>query len=185
MTDNPRSAARENPPSTGIIRRAPTGPIPSAAGQTGSLDRTPSDPGSAILPESPAIPDRPGFGASAATAVSAAAVAILSGWATGVVATDLIAGWWQSDRLFCVAVAFLSLVFGVTTVSGVILLLRRRPLGRYLIAVGAVVALLTFSSLFIAGARVPWVVHAIPVLQIASAVLALHPATKRWLLPTA
>jgi hypothetical protein len=114
--------------------------------------------------------------------IAACAVAILSGWATSVVATDLIAGWWRSDRLFCVAVGFLTLVFGVTTVSGVIQLLRQRPLGRYLIAIGAAVALLTFGSVFIAGARVPWIVHAIPLLQVTSAVLALHPATKRWLL---
>jgi hypothetical protein len=99
-----------------------------------------------------------------------------------VVATDLIAGWWHTDRLFCLAVGFLTLVFAVTTVSGVILLLRQRWLGHYLIPVGAVVALLTFGALFIAGARVPWIVHTIPVLQVASGVLALHPATKRWLL---
>ena len=58
------------------------------------------------------------------------------------VATDLIAGWWASDRLFCIAVAFLALVFALTTVSGVIMLLQRRSVGRYLIAAGAVVALL-------------------------------------------
>ncbi|HEX7323088.1 MAG TPA: hypothetical protein VF299_09205 [Mycobacterium sp.] len=182
MTEHQDPAA-ENPPSTGIIRRAPTGQIPALAGHTGSLGRAPLDQGSTARPDSPAILDRPGPGTGAAMAVSAAAVAILSGWATAVVATDLIVGWWQSDRLFCIAVAFLGLVFGATTVSGVILLLLRRGLGRYLIAIGAVVALLTFGSLFIAGARVPWVVHTIPVLQIASAVLALHPATKRWLLP--
>lgn len=119
---------------------------------------------------------------SAATPIAAGAVAIISGWATSVVATDLIASWWHSDRLFCIAVAFLSLVFALTTVSGVILLLRRRWLGRHLIATGAMVALLMFGSLFIAGARVPWIVHTIPVAQIASALLALHPATKRWLL---
>ncbi|EUA30088.1 hypothetical protein I553_4344 [Mycobacterium xenopi 4042] len=52
------------------------------------------------------------------------------------VATDLIAGWWRSDRLFCVAVGFLALVFALATVAGVILLLQRRSLGRYLIAAG-------------------------------------------------
>lgn len=114
--------------------------------------------------------------------MAASAVSILSGWATSVVATDLIVGWWGTDRLFCVAVGFLTLVFGAATVCGVILLLRRRPVGRYLIAVGAAVALLTFASVFIAHARVPWIVHAIPLLQVASAALALHPATKRWLL---
>lgn len=116
-------------------------------------------------------------------AIAACAAAILSGWATSVVATDLIASWWHTDRLFCVAVGFLTLVFAATTISGVILLLRQRSLGPYLIAVGAAVALLTFGSLFIAGARVPRIVHAVPVIQAASAVLALHPATRRWVGP--
>ena len=61
--------------------------------------------------------------------MAACAVSIVSGWATSVVATDLIAGWWHSDRLFCIAVAFLALVFAVTTISGVIMLLLRRPSG--------------------------------------------------------
>ena len=118
---------------------------------------------------------------SSRTAIAACAVSIVSGWATSVVATDLIAGWWKSDRLFCIAVAFLALVFALTTVSGVIMLLLRRPVGRYLIAAGAVVALLTYGGVFIAGARVAWIVHALPLLPLASVVLALHPRTKRWL----
>ena len=97
------------------------------------------------------------------------------------VATDLIAGWWRSDRLFCIAVAFLALVFATTTVSGVIMLLQHRPVGRYLIVVGAVVAVLTYLGVFIAGARVAWIVHLLPLLPIASVVLAMHPRTKRWL----
>ncbi len=97
------------------------------------------------------------------------------------VATDLIAGWWTSDRLFCIAVAFLALVFALSTVSGVIMLLQRRPIGRYLIVAGAAVALLTYGGVFIAGARVAWIVHALPLLPLASVVLALHPRTKRWL----
>ncbi len=92
------------------------------------------------------------------------------------VATDLIAGWWSSDRLFCIAVAFLALVFAATTVSGVIMLLQHRSVGRYLIAAGAVVALLTYGGVFIAGARVAWIVYALPVLPLASVVLALAPA---------
>jgi hypothetical protein len=119
---------------------------------------------------------------SAAVAISACVFAIIGCWATSVVSTDLIASWWHTDRLFCVAVAFLSLVFAGTTISGVIMLLLRRPLGRYLIVIGAVVALLTFGSLFLAGARVPGVVHVIPVIQVATVLLALHPATRRWLL---
>jgi hypothetical protein len=98
-----------------------------------------------------------------------------------VVATDLIAGWWKTDRLFCIAVAFLALVFATTTISGVILLLQRRSLGRYLIVAGAVVAVLTYGGVFIAGARVAWIVHALPLLPIAGAVLVMHPRTRRWL----
>jgi hypothetical protein len=119
---------------------------------------------------------------SNATAVAASAVSIVSGWATLVVATDLIAGWWKSDRLFCVAVAFLALVFALATIAGVILLLLRRSLSRYLIVAGAVVAILTYLGVFIAGARVAWIVHTLPILPIASAVLALLPRTKDWLL---
>jgi hypothetical protein len=98
-----------------------------------------------------------------------------------VVATDLIAGWWRTDRLFCIAVAFLALVFAITTVSGVIMLLQHRPLGRYLIVAGAVVAVLTYGGVFIAGARVGWIVYTLWVLPVASVVLAMHPRTKRWL----
>ncbi len=97
------------------------------------------------------------------------------------VATDLIAGWWRTDRLFCIAVAFLALVFAATTVSGVIMLLQHRSIGRYLIVAGAVVAVLTYLGVFIAGARVAWIVHLLPLLPIASVVLAMHPRTRRWL----
>jgi hypothetical protein len=119
---------------------------------------------------------------SNATAVAAAAVSIISGWATTVVATDLIAGWWKSDRLFCVAVAFLAMVFALATISGVIALLLRRSLGRYLIVAGAVIALLTYGGVFIAGARVAWIVHLLPLLPLSSVALALAPRTKDWLL---
>ncbi|RAV00076.1 hypothetical protein DQP58_02515 [Mycobacterium colombiense] len=115
------------------------------------------------------------------TAVAACAVSIISGWATSVVATDLIAGWWRTDRLFCIAVAFLALVFAGTTVSGVILLLQRRSISRYLLMAGALVAVLTYIGVFIAGARVAWVVHLLPALPIATVVLVLLPQTKRWL----
>lgn len=114
--------------------------------------------------------------------MAAAAVSIISGWATSVVATDLIAGWWGSDRLFCVAVAFLALVFASATISGVILLLLRQPLSRYLIAAGAGVAILTYLGVFIADARVGWIVHMLPILPISSAVLAFLPRTRDWLL---
>ncbi len=45
---------------------------------------------------------------------------------------------------------------------------------------GAVVALLTYGGVFIAGARVAWAVHTLPLLPIASVVLAMLPQTKRW-----
>jgi hypothetical protein len=126
-------------------------------------------------------PNRPVDESGSRTAVAAAAVSIVSGWATSVVATDLIAGWWGTDRLFCIAIGFLALAFAVATISGVIMLLQRRALGRYLITIGAVVAVLTYGGVFIAGARVAWIVHAFPLLPIASVVLAMHSQTKRWL----
>jgi hypothetical protein len=105
---------------------------------------------------------------------------MLSGWATSVVATNLITGWWNSERLFCAAVAFLAFVFAVSTTSGVVLLLLGRQVGRFLIAMGAVVALLAFGGVFIAGAKIPCIIYAMPILPILSALLALHPSTKRW-----
>jgi hypothetical protein len=135
-------------------------------------------PASRYVPPSLGVPAEP----SRATAVAAAAVSIVSGWATSVVATDLIAGWWKSDRLFCVAVAFLALVFALSTIAGVIMLLLRQSLGRYLLVASAVIALLTYGGVFIAGARVAWIVHALPLLPLAGAVLALLPRTKDWLL---
>ncbi len=130
----------------------------------------------AVPPRTPAIIDI----STGRTAIAASVVSFISGWATSVLATDLITGWWHTDRLFCVGVAFLALLFAGTTIAGVVLLLLRRNVGRYLIAVGAVVALLTFGAVFIAGARIPWVVYLVPLLPIASVVLALHSSTKRW-----
>ena len=82
--------------------------------------------------------------------------------------------------MFCLAVGFLTVVFAGSTVCGVILLLLRRRAGRFLVAFGAALALLTFGSVFVAGARVAWPVYLIPVLPLAVLVLALHPATGRW-----
>lgn len=127
------------------------------------------------------LADRPIDEPTPRTVTAAAAVSIVSGWATSVVATDLITGWWRTDRLFCIAIAFLALVFAAATITGVIVLLQRRALGRYLIITGAVVAVLTYGGVFIAGARVAWIVHAFPVLPIASVLLAMHPQTTRWL----
>jgi len=177
--EGPQSA-----PQTRIIRRAPTGPLPQIADDAHTTHIPRQPPPSRYVAPSP----RPGTASrlsgepSSATAVAASAISIVSGWATSVVATDLIAGWWKSDRLFCVAVAFLALVFALATISGVIQLLLRRSLGRYLIVAGAVIALLTYGGVFIAGARVAWIVHALPLLPVSSAVLVLLPRTKDWLL---
>lgn len=172
---------------TGIIRRAPTGPIPPIAeGRTTHIPRPPVEeaPTGLIRRAEPVtVPPRatPVIDISTGrTAIAASAVSIVSGWATAVVATDLIAGWWHTDRLFCLAVGFLTVLFAGSTISGVILLLLRRSVGCYLITFGAVIALLTFGSVFIAGARIPWPVYLIPVLPLASLVLALHSSTKRW-----
>lgn len=75
---------------------------------------------------------------------------------------------------------FLTLLFAAATMSGVILLLLRRAAGRFLIAFGAGLALLTFGSVFLAGAKVAWPVYLIPLLPLAGLVLSLHPATARW-----
>jgi hypothetical protein len=114
------------------------------------------------------------------TAIATAIVSILSGWATAVIATDLITGWWRSDRLFCVAIGFLTAVSAGASITGLIGLLLRRRMSRLLIVVGAVVALLIFSSLFVAGAKLPPVVYAIPALPLASILFALLPGTRRW-----
>jgi hypothetical protein len=180
------ASSQQEEPRTRIIRRAPTSPLPSVPHQvqTTQIPRRPAAWEGAARPG-----QRGSYGAmgadsgeeSGATAAATSAVSFVSGWATAVVATDLIAGWWRSDRLFCLAVGFLALVFALTTVAGVILLLQRRGLGRYLIVAGAVVALLTYGGIFVAGARVAWIVHALPILPVASVVLAMHPQTKRWL----
>ena len=175
-------------PRTGIIRRAPTGPIPQAPqpdSPTTNIPRPPIEdaPTGLIRRATPvAVPARPGVVdvSTGRTAIAASAVSILSGWTTAVVATDLITGWWHTDRLFCLAVGFLTLLFAVSTIAGVITLLLRRSAGRYLIAFGSVIALLTFGSVFVAGARIPLLVYLIPVLPVASLILALHPSTRRW-----
>jgi hypothetical protein len=117
------------------------------------------------------------------TAIATAIASILSGWATAVIATDLITGWWRSDRLFCVAIGFLTAVSAAALIGGLIALLLRRRMGRLLIVVGAMVALLIFAGLFVAGAKLSPVVYTIPVLPVASVLLALLPATGRWARP--
>ena len=56
-------------------------------------------------------------------------------------------------------------------------------MSRLLIIVGAVIALLIFSSLFVAGASLPAIVYAIPVLPLTTIAVALLPATARWAKP--
>jgi hypothetical protein len=177
-------APEQAPPTTRIIRRAPTGPLPQTVddARTTHIPRPQAPPQYAPPTRPPELAHTPHGDPSRTTAVAAAAVSIISGWATSVVATDLIAGWWRSDRLFCIAVGFLGLVFALATISGVILLLLRQPLSRYLIVAGAVVAILTYLGVFIAGARVAWIVHTLPILPITSAVLTLLPRTRQWLI---
>ncbi|MBX5485022.1 MAG: hypothetical protein IRZ17_00235 [Mycolicibacterium hassiacum] len=175
-----------------IIRRHPTGEIPVAADPPTSIIRrhpsgefAGSESATGYLPRSqPAVPGpNPGGGnpePSPRPAIAVAVFAILSGWATAVIATNLIIGWWRTDRLFCVAVGFLTAITAAALIAGLIGLLLRRRVSRLLIVVGAVVALLIFSSLFVAGARLPAVVYAIPVLPVVTVLLALLPATASW-----
>jgi hypothetical protein len=174
----------QSEPQTSIIRRHPTGEFPAAPEpQTGIIGRAPgAEPQTSYIPRArPAVVGTPRSRLADPTAAIATAVAsILTGWSTAVIATDLITGWWRSDRLFCVAIGFLTAVAAAALIGGLIALLLRRRMGRLLIVVGAAVALLIFAGLFVAGAKLSPVVYAIPVLPVASVVLALLPATRRW-----
>lgn len=166
---------------TGIIRRHPTGAFPALADATTITpvaEETPTSfiPRLAAADVAPTHRRRPSPVAASATAT----VAIISGWATAVIATSLITNWWSSDELFCVAIGFLTAVSAAATIGGLIALLLRRRIGRLLIGVGSVVALMIFAGLFVAGASLPPVVYAIPVLPLASIAMALLPATARW-----
>jgi hypothetical protein len=167
-TSAPQPAQSE--PQTSIIRRHPTGEIPIAEPQTSYIPRaTPVAVG----------PSRP-TPANPRAAIATAIVSILAGWATAVIATDLITGWRQSDPLFCVAIGFLTAVSAAASISGLIALLLRLRMGRLLIVVGAIVALQIFAGLFVAGAKLSPVVYAIPVLPVTTILLTLLPATGRW-----
>ncbi|MDX1885120.1 hypothetical protein [Mycolicibacterium sp. 120270] len=172
-------------PKTGIIRRAPTGPLPALDEPRTTHIDTHSHPESQTTYIPRARPQAIGGRAAVRpkTAAATAVFAILSGWATAVIATDLITGWWASDRLFCVAVGFLTVVSGAALISGLIALLLRRRMARVLIVVGSVIALLIFASLFVAGAKLAPVVYAIPALPVITIVLTLLPATARWARP--
>jgi hypothetical protein len=168
---------------TSIIRRQPSGPIPQPADDAPTgLVATPSSEDSTsvirqrpqrIAPKQPPAP-------SAGTAITAAAISIINGWATAVIATDLVTAWWHTDRLFCVGVGFLTAVFAASTIAGVVALLLRRRVGIYLTLVGALMAVLIFAGIFVAGAHVAGVVRAMPVLPAATALFVLLPATWRW-----
>lgn len=159
---------------TGIIRRHPTGSFPVIAEPPADEIATSMIP--RVLPEVVVAPRRDGPATAAGTAVAS----ILSGWATAVIATSLISAWWRTDELFCVAIAFLTTVSAAASIGGLISVLLRRPVGRVLVVVGAVIALMIFAGLFVAGANLPVIVYFIPVLPVASVVLALLPGTARW-----
>ncbi len=112
--------------------------------------------------------------------VTAAVAGILSGWATAVIATDLITAWWRTDALFCVAIGFLTAVSATAGIAGLILVLLRQRMGRLLMVVGSVIGALIFASLFVAGASLPLAVYGLSALPLATVALALHPATRRW-----
>jgi hypothetical protein len=180
----------DSAPATSIIRRTPTGAIPVAdAPQTTIIEPAatglilpglvePEAPGTANIaaPSKPKPKSPPGPFAAAATATAC----ILSGWATAVIATSLISGWWRTDPLFCVAIGFLAAVGCGATIGGQIAVLLRHRTGRMLVVVGALVTLVIFASLFVAGAKLPPIVYGIPVLPVTSMVLAMLPVTGRW-----
>ena len=156
-----------------VVAEPPTSYIGDSAGQDLQTSYIPRARPTTVSRSRPAAP-------KPTAAIATAVVAILSGWATAVIATDLITGWWRSDRLFCVAIGFLTAVSSAALISGLIALLLRRRMGRLLIVVGAIVALLIFAGLFVAGAKLSPVVYLIPVLPVASILLAFLPATRRW-----
>jgi hypothetical protein len=167
----------DSAPATNIIRRTPTGAIPVADAPPTSIIE-PEAPGTTNIaaPSTPKPKSPPGPFAAAATATAC----ILSGWATAVIATSLISGWWRTDPLFCVAIGFLAAVGCGATIGGQIAVLLRHRTGRMLVVVGALVTLVIFASLFVAGAKLPPIVYGIPVLPVTSIVLAMLPVTGRW-----
>ena len=177
----------QSEPQTSIIRRHPTGEIPAIAEpQTSYIAAAAAaESQTGYIPRArPAVVGAPRSArASPGAAIATAVASILTGWSTAVIATDLITGWWRSDRLFCVAIGFLTAVSAAALIGGLIALLLRRRMGRLLIVVGSLVALLIFAGLFVAGAKLSPVVYAIPVLPVASVLLALLPATRRWARP--
>ncbi len=113
-------------------------------------------------------------------ASATATVSIISGWATAAIATSLISGWWGTDELFCIGIGFLTAVSAGATIGGLISLLLRQRIGRLLIVVGSVVALMIFAGLFVAGADLPQLGTAFRCCRSRAITLALLPATGRW-----
>jgi hypothetical protein len=168
---------------TSIIRRHPTGELPAAPAaepQTSYIEPA-SLQATGYLPRPrPVTVPTSAPPADPKTAVAAAVMSILSGWATAVIATDLITGWWRTDRLFCVAIGFLTAITAAALIGGQTLLLLRRRMGRLLIVVGCTIGLLIFASLFLAGAKLPVAVYGIPALPTAAIILTLLPSARRW-----
>jgi uncharacterized membrane protein YeaQ/YmgE (transglycosylase-associated protein family) len=154
----------DDEPKTSIIRRQPSG---------GFSEWRPPPPRSAVVEEHEPT-------TTGATAMAAATFNIVNGWATAVISTDLITGWWKTDRLFCVGVGFLTAVCGASIIIGAFQLLLRRRAGIYLTLVGATLAVLIFAGIFVTGARVAGLVHALPVLPAAAALFVVLPPTWRW-----
>jgi uncharacterized membrane protein YeaQ/YmgE (transglycosylase-associated protein family) len=213
---SPADGAAGDDTHTRIIRREPTGPIPTPLSddtKTSIIRRQPSEPileradaprttvvataaddaRTTFVPKAAAHEPATGIigraqGRIAAatprprpgTAMAAGVFNIVNGWATAVIATDLITGWWKTDRLFCIGVGFLTAVCGASIIAGVFQLLLRRRVGVYLTLVGAVLAVLIFAGIFVTGARVSGVVRAMPALPAAAALFALLPSTRRW-----
>lgn len=181
--DPPAEPSAEHPR---IIRRTPTGSFPtltppSLSDDRTSVVRTPAETGqTTYIPRPIPVAVPPLRAPGPTTAIATAVLSILSGWATAVIATDLIAGWWNTDLLFCVAIGFLTAISAAAGIGGLIALLLQRRMGRLLIAVGAAIALLIFGSLFLAGAKLHPVVYAMPLLPVAAIVLALLPSTRDW-----
>ncbi|MEZ0341988.1 hypothetical protein ACAG25_18630 [Mycobacterium sp. pV006] len=178
----------EPEPATGIIRRHPTGEIPVPAADERSREEHRTDersreehrtdePATTLVPPVTVEPPSP---AHPWAAITTTVVSILSGWATAVIATDLITGWWGTDPLFCVAMGFLTAISSAANITGLIMMLLRQRTGRLLVIVGAVVALLMFTGLFVAGADLPGAVYALPLLPVATVGLAALPQTGRW-----
>ncbi|MBV8929690.1 MAG: hypothetical protein JO152_11260 [Mycobacteriaceae bacterium] len=168
---------------TGIIRRAPSGPIPTTTDDspTTFVPTQATEAPTGIVRQAPRrIGASPHRAPSAATAMAATAFSIINGWATAVISTDLITGWWRTDRLFCVGVAFLTAVCAASIITGVIQLLLRRRAGIYLTLVGAALAVLIFAGIFVTGAHVAGVVRAMPVLPTLAAFFAVLPPSWRW-----